>query len=83
MSSMSVSLPDQMRGFIKSRVEAGEYHNESEYIRDLIRQDQKRLAHEEALLKMIREADAEGTSDLTIPDIMKAVKARLKADGRI
>jgi len=30
MSSMSVSLSDQLRGFIKSRVQSGDYHNESD-----------------------------------------------------
>ena len=78
MSSMSVSLPEQMRGFIKSRVEAGEYHNESEYIRDLIRQDQKRLSGETMILNMLRESEASGISDRQLPDIIAAVKDRLK-----
>ena len=83
MTSMSVSLPDQMRGFIKSRVEAGEYHNESEYIRDLIRQDQKKLSAEAALLKALKEAEAGSISDRQLPQIMKAVKERLKTNGQL
>jgi antitoxin ParD1/3/4 len=83
MPSMSVSLSDKMRGFIKSRVEGGDYHNESEYIRDLVRRDQERLKDEDALLAELREASASGVSDRTLPDIMRDVKARLKADGRL
>ena len=83
MPSMSVSLSDKMRGFIKSRVEGGDYHNESEYIRDLVRRDQERLKDEEALLAELREASASGVSDRTLPDIMREVKERLKADGRL
>jgi antitoxin ParD1/3/4 len=83
MPSMSVSLSDKMRGFIKSRVEGGDYHNESEYIRDLVRRDQERLRDEDALLAELREASASGVSDRTLPDIMRDVKARLKADGRL
>jgi len=40
MASMSISLSDTMRQFVKSRVKSGDYHNESEYIRDLVRRDQ-------------------------------------------
>ncbi|ESQ80022.1 type II toxin-antitoxin system ParD family antitoxin [Asticcacaulis benevestitus] len=83
MPSMSVSLSDKMRGFIKSRVEGGDYHNESEYIRDLVRRDQERLKHEDALEAELDAAEASGISDRTLPDIMKAVKERLKANGRL
>jgi len=83
MPSMSVSLSDKMRGFIRSRVEGGDYHNESEYIRDLVRRDQERLKDEDALIAELDAAMANGISNQTIPDIMREVKARLKADGRI
>ena len=83
MPSMSVSLSDKMRGFIKSRVEGGDYHNESEYIRDLVRRDQERLKDEDALEAELDAAEASGVSDRTLPDIMRAVKERLKADGRL
>ncbi|MFT4074309.1 MAG: type II toxin-antitoxin system ParD family antitoxin [Asticcacaulis sp.] len=83
MPAMSVSLSDKMRGFIKSRVESGDYHNESEYIRDLVRRDQERLNNEDALIAELDAAMASGMSNQTIPDIMREVKTRLKADGRL
>lgn len=83
MSSMSVSLSETMRGFIKSRVSSGDYHNESEYIRDLVRRDQERLNHELRLTKLLEEAEQSGLSDKSLPDIMQAVKQKLKADGRL
>ncbi len=83
MASMSVSLSDQMRGFIKSRVEGGDYHNESEYIRDLVRRDQERLKAEDELYADLQLALASGVSDKQIPDIVADVKQRLKADGRL
>lgn len=83
MSSMSVSLSDQMRGFIKSRVESGDYHNESEYIRDLVRRDQERLRDEMALLAELRAASASGVVKTSAADIKADVLQRLKADGRI
>lgn len=83
MPSMSVSLSDKMRGFIKSRVESGDYHNESEYIRDLVRRDQEKLGHDEALLADLRMAKASGIVHQSLPDIMREVKERLKANGRL
>ncbi len=81
MPSMSVSLSDQMRGFIKSRVESGDYHNESEYIRDLVRRDQERL--DDALEQALIEGENSGVSNRSVLDIMRDAKAQLKADGRL
>ncbi len=83
MPSMSVSLSDKMRGFIKSRVEGGDYHNESEYIRDLVRRDQQRLANAEALVHALEEAEASGYVRTSARDIKADVMQRLKADGRL
>jgi antitoxin ParD1/3/4 len=52
MERMNISLPENLKGFIDSRVKAGGYSSVSEYVRDLVREDQKRQAREnlEALL---------------------------------
>jgi antitoxin ParD1/3/4 len=84
MASMSVSLPDKMRGFIKDRVASGDYHNESEYIRDLVRRDQERREQRaQELLNSLRHAEAGGVSDRQLPEIMRDVKERLKARGEL
>ncbi|HVY87880.1 MAG TPA: type II toxin-antitoxin system ParD family antitoxin [Hyphomonadaceae bacterium] len=74
MAAMSISMSDKMRGFIRSRVEAGDYHNESEYIRDLVRRDQERLSEDEKLLKRLRSARASGLSERSVLDIMREVE---------
>lgn len=38
---MSFALPESMRSYIDGRVQSGEYGNTSEYLRDLIRRDQR------------------------------------------
>ncbi len=78
MASMSVSLPDRMRGFIRDRVKSGEYHNESEYIRDLIRRDGERLRSDELLLRDLRTAEKAGVSARSLTDIASAVKRSAK-----
>lgn len=49
---MNISLPDQLKEFVDSQVGSGRYSTVSEYVRDLIRDDEKRAAQEklEALL---------------------------------
>ena len=52
MTTMNISLPDSMRTFIEQKVAQGGYSTASEYVRQLVREDQKRAAQErlEALL---------------------------------
>jgi antitoxin ParD1/3/4 len=52
METMNISLPESLKGFVDSRVKAGGYSSVSEYVRDLVREDQKRQTQEnlEALL---------------------------------
>ncbi len=52
MTTLNISLPDAMREWIEDQVKGGAYGNASEYVRDLIRFDQKRRAEDrlEALL---------------------------------
>ena len=40
-STMNIALPEVMRSYVASRVDSGQYGNTSEYVRDLIRQDQR------------------------------------------
>jgi antitoxin ParD1/3/4 len=42
MSSLNISLPKPMKEYIEQRVEEDNYSTPSEYVRALIREDQKR-----------------------------------------
>lgn len=42
MSTMNVSLPDDLKTFVDRRVDRGGYGSNSEYVRELIRRDQDR-----------------------------------------
>ncbi|MGA2186544.1 MAG: type II toxin-antitoxin system ParD family antitoxin [Bryobacteraceae bacterium] len=52
MQTMNISLPDPLKEFVDNQVGSGRYSSVSEYVRDLIRDDEKRKAQEklEALL---------------------------------
>ncbi|MEO5338843.1 MAG: type II toxin-antitoxin system ParD family antitoxin [Magnetospirillum sp. WYHS-4] len=75
MATMNVSLPDPMREWVEAQIKGGEYANASDYIRDLIRHDQRR--HQE-LRAAIAEGLESGRSPRKAEDIMKAAKARLR-----
>ena len=49
MASLHVSIPGPMRDWVESRTENGQYANNSDYVRDLIRKDQERARKFEAL----------------------------------
>ncbi len=44
METMNIALPESMKHFVQERVTEGGYSSVSEYIRELIRADQKRNA---------------------------------------
>ncbi len=46
METMNIALPDSMKQFVQERVSQGGYSSVSEYVRELIRADQKRRAEE-------------------------------------
>ena len=46
METMNIALPEPMKHYVQERVSAGGYSSVSEYIRDLIRADQKRKVEE-------------------------------------
>lgn len=52
MQTMNISLPEQLKDFVDEQVGSGRYSSVSEYVRELIRNDEKRKVQEklEALL---------------------------------
>jgi antitoxin ParD1/3/4 len=46
MQTMNVSLPEQLKAFVDHQVGSGRYGTVSEYVRELIREDEKRKAQE-------------------------------------
>jgi antitoxin ParD1/3/4 len=77
MQTMSISLPETMWEFVEEQVVAGDYSSASEYMRDLVRADQKRHAKtqlEQVLLSAMGSGDA---NELT-PEMVEDVRQRLR-----
>ena len=53
MTTMNISLPDNLKGFVDSQVHTGGYSTSSEYIRELIREDQKKKLEQKLSLLLL------------------------------
>ena len=74
---MNIALPETMVQFVEEQVVAGDYGSASEYIRDLVRADQKRHAKaqlEQVLLRAMGSGDA---NDLT-PEMIEDARDQLR-----
>jgi antitoxin ParD1/3/4 len=47
VTSLNISLPDPMKKFIESQVKRGSYKTPSDYVRHLLREEQKRQMREQ------------------------------------
>ena len=66
MQSMNISLPDPLKQFVDAQIAQGRYSSVSEYIRELIRADEKRKAEEQLetlLLEGLQGEEAEFTHE--------------------
>jgi antitoxin ParD1/3/4 len=50
---MNISLPDPLKQFVDGQISAGRYSSVSEYVRELIRADEKRKAQEVLEAKLL------------------------------
>lgn len=56
----TITLTDQQDHWIKAQIETGNYTNDSEYIRDLIRREQERSAQIDAIRAALVAGEASG-----------------------
>lgn len=76
MATMNVSLPDTMKAWVEAQAESGRYSNASDYVRDLIRRDQRRKHKIEAMQQLIDEAEASGIETRSVAELLDAARAR-------
>jgi len=79
---MNMSLPDPMKQYVEEKVSAGAYSSASEYVRELVRTDQKRKAREvlgQTLLAALKEGDAEPATPEWWATLRVELKKRAKA----
>ena len=73
MATLNVSMPDAMREWIDAQIEAGEYANASDYVRDLIRHDQR-----DRIRLALIEGEKSGRSERSVTDIARQTKRHIR-----
>lgn len=73
----TITFTEQQDAWVKSRVSSGDYTNDSEYVRDLIRKDQQSNDKLRILQSAIEDGLASGVSKRSVEDIMKGVQTKL------
>ena len=77
MQTMNISLPETLKEFVDQQIAGGRYSTASEYVRELIRNDEKQKA-EERLSTLLREGLQSKETELTRDD-WKAIRAEAMA----
>lgn len=78
-TTMNVSLPESMKAYVDERVEQDEYGTASEYIRDLIRSDQRTRAHRQLERVLLERIESDDFREFSIDDVRKELERRLEA----
>ncbi len=74
MATVTISVPDPMKDWIDLQAKGGQYGGASDYIRDLVRQDQNKRAEREELIQALKEGEESAT--------LKMTRAELHAEAR-
>lgn len=62
MQSMNISLPDPLKQFVDGQIAEGRYSSVSEYVRELIRADEKRKAQDQLATLLLEGLQGEETT---------------------
>jgi len=76
VQTMNISLPDPMKEYVEEQVIVGDYSSASEYMRELVRADQKRNARER-LEQTLLESLLEGEAQEATPEFWATLRAEL------
>jgi len=82
MSTMNISLPDNLKDFVDAQVTQRGYGTSSEYVRELIRKDQDRM-HLRGLLLAGAASEAAASVEANYFDGLRTrVRKRMKSGAR-
>jgi antitoxin ParD1/3/4 len=77
MQTMNISLPDPMKQYVEEQVNRGSYSSASEYVRELVRADQKRRNKDALELRLIDSLNSGEGVEIT-PGMLNDVRRRLR-----
>ena len=81
MQTMNISLPDPMKQYVEEQVNTGGYSSASEYVRELVRADQKRRDKEQLEQLLINSLNSGEPIEIT-PEMLDDVRRRLRTRAK-
>ncbi|MGC2661430.1 MAG: type II toxin-antitoxin system ParD family antitoxin [Bryobacteraceae bacterium] len=78
---MNISLPDPMKQYVEEQVNAGGYSSASEYVRELVRADQKRRDKDKLEQLLISSVNSGDPIEIT-QEMVDSVRRRLRARAK-
>jgi antitoxin ParD1/3/4 len=79
----SITFTESLSSWMQSLVASGEYANESEYVRELVRKDRDKTAQLHEMRKAIADGLNSGVSGRSVADIMDSKEAQMRKDGQL
>jgi antitoxin ParD1/3/4 len=81
MQTMNISLPDPMKQYVEEQVNRGSYSSASEYVRELVRADQKRRGKDALELRLVESINS-GESIAITPEMLDDARRRLRTRAK-
>ena len=80
MAQMNISIPDKLKSWVESRVADGTYASSSDYLRDLVRRDQRELERLDWLRAEVQAGIDSGVSDTDPFEQIEKLRQRAHAE---
>ena len=81
MAQINISIPDKLKEWIEGRVADGSFASSSDYVRDLVRQDQRERQKLEWLRAEIELGRASGVSETDPFDFLEELRQTARSAG--
>ncbi|MDC9715590.1 MAG: type II toxin-antitoxin system ParD family antitoxin [Gammaproteobacteria bacterium] len=76
MQRKTITITTEQESWIKSQINSGQYGNDSEYIRDLIRSDKSYKDKVALLQSALIKGESSGVSQVSMADVLVDAKKR-------
>lgn len=77
MSTMNVSLPDELKTYVDNQVDGGGYGSTSEYVRDLIRRDRDR----QELRRLLLDGASSSAGPIADSAYFESLRSRIRSNA--
>ena len=77
-TTMNISLPDSMRAFVDERLDGDGYGSASEYVRELIRSDQKRVEQEKLEKLLLKRLESKSVKNWNVEELRSELARRTR-----